>query len=234
MVARLAVLLLVANLACLAWAQGWLRGVGLAPQVHAEPERVQRQVQPQALSLRPMASASVSAPPREAVSAAVAAAAPGPEAPATPPAAGSCLQVGAFDEQQIEAVRRAAASLPAGSWRVDAVQLPGRWMVYIGKLADAGAVATRRAELRALGVDTDRPGAALEPGLSLGRFASEDAAERALDNLSRKGVRGARVVRERRDTPAYLLRLPQADAALRQQARALGSALGGRDWRACD
>ncbi len=124
--------------------------------------------------------------------------------------------------------------LPEGSWRVDAVQLPGRWMVYLGKLPDAAAVAARRAELRAQGVDTDRPGAALEPGLSLGRFPTEEAAERALDSLARKGVRGARVVRERRDTPAYLLRLPQADAALRRQARALNGALGGHDWRPCE
>ena len=45
---------------------------------------------------------------------------------------------------------------------------------------------------------------------------------------------GARVVRERRNTPAYLLRLPQADAALRRQARALNGALGGHDWRPCE
>ena len=131
-------------------------------------------------------------------------------------------------------VKAAAASLPQGSWRIDPVQLPGRWMLYVGKLPDAAAVAARRAELRAAGVDTDRPGAALEPGLSLGRFSSEEAAERGLEGLARKGVRGVRVVRERRDTPAFLLRLPQADAALRRQARGLGSVLGEHDWRACE
>ena len=145
-----------------------------------------------------------------------------------------CLQAGVFNAQQIEAVRRAAASLPAGSWRIDPVQLPGRWMVYVGKLADANAVATKRAELRALGVDTDRPGAALEPGLSLGRFSTEEAAERGRDNLARKGVRTARVVQERRDTPAYVLRLPKADTALRQQARGLQGALAGKELRPCD
>ena len=158
-----------------------------------------------------------------------------PPAAAAPPApAGICLQAGVFDEKQIEPVRRAAASLPAGSWRIDSVQLPGRWMVYVGKLADADAVRTKRGELRELGVDTDRPGAALEPGLSLGRFSNEEAAQRALTDLGRKGVRTARVVQERRDTPAYMLRLPSADAALRQQARGLRGALGGKDLRECD
>ena len=155
-------------------------------------------------------------------------------APASAPAPTACLQIGTFDATQVEAVRRAAASLPQGSWRIDPVQLPGRWMLYVGKLPDAAAVAARRAELRAAGVDTDRPGAALEPGLSLGRFSSEEAAERGLEGLARKGVRGVRVVRERRDTPAFLLRLPQADAALRRQARALNGALGGHDWRPCE
>lgn len=224
MIGRLVVLLLAANLGWLAWSQGWLRPLGLAPRLQAEPERLRRQVQPEAIRLRPLEHAE--APVREA---------PTP-APATPaaPAPTACLQIGTFDATQVEAVRRAAASLPQGSWRIDPVQLPGRWMLYVGKLPDAAAVAARRAELRAAGVDTDRPGAALEPGLSLGRFSSEEAAERGLEGLARKGVRGVRVVRERRDTPAFLLRLPQADAALRRQARGLGSVLGEHDWRACE
>jgi hypothetical protein len=41
------------------------------------------------------------------------------------------------------------------------------------------------------------------------------------------------VVQERRD-PAYVLRLPAADAALRQQTGSLRSALGDREWRGCD
>ena len=255
MVGRLVVLLLVANVAWFAWSQGWLRVLGLAPTVQAEPERLERQVRPESLTLRPLDAASAAAPapapasrasrpapaPAPAPALAVPAQpAPAPEPPvaAAPPppapAPGVCLQAGVFNEQQADAVRRAAASLPAGSWRLEPVQLPGRWMVYVGKLADADAVRTKRSELRDLGVDTDRPGAALEPGLSLGRFSSEEAAQRALTDLGRKGVRTARVVQERRDTPAYLLRLPNADAALRQQVRGLRGALAGKDLRACE
>ena len=245
MIGRLVVLLLAANLVWAAWSAGWLRELGLGPAAQGEPERLQRQVQPDAVRVQPVAAtqdkpterARAEAPARPAARAASAApeAAPAPEASATPGGEGACLQAGLFDQPQIEAVRRAAAELPTGSWRIEPVAQNGRWMVYVGKLADADAVRTKRSELRELGVDTDRPGAALEPGLSLGRFSSEDAAQRALTDLGRKGVRTARVVQERRDTPAYLLRLPNADAALRQQAsRSLRGALGGKDLRACE
>ena len=253
MIGRLVVLLLAANLAWFAWSQGWLRGVGMGPTVQTEPERLERQVRPEALEVKPLpgapstsggstapapvASAPAAAPP-PAVSGAPASTEPPPApvtaAAPTPVAGGTCLQAGVFDDKQMPALRKALAKLPEGSWRIDEVQLPGRWMVYVGKLADNAAVSAKRAELRELGVDTDRPGAALEPGLSLGRFANEEAAERALADLGRKGVRTARVVQERRDVPGYRLRLPHADDALRQQARGMRSALAGRELRECD
>jgi len=229
-IGRLVVLLLAANLGWLAWSQGWLRVLGLAPQAQTEPERLQRQLRPEALKLSPAGRAS--APPAPAASA-PAAAAPQAQA-ATEPADGVCLQAGTFDDRQLEPLRRAAAALPAGSWRIDPVQVPGRWMVYIGKLADASAVSAKRAQLRRLGVDSDRPGPGMEPGLSLGRFSSQEAADRGLEKLIRQGVRTARVVPERRETPAYVLRLPRADAALRQQAGALRGVLGERELRDCD
>ena len=257
MIGRLVILLLAANAAWLAWSQGWLRGVGMGPAQTREPERLERQVRPEALQVRPLqedASGTAASTPARAPAAASTDSATGrpaadtaapAEATASAPGASATqaaaaprnktrMKTGVFDDKQVAELRKALAKLPEGSWRLDEVQLPGRWMVYVGKLADASAVAAKRAELRALGVDTDRPGAGLEPGLSLGRFANEDAAERALADLGRKGVRTARVVQERRDVPGYRLRLPHADDALRQQARGLRGALGGRELRDCD
>jgi hypothetical protein len=245
MIGRLVILLLVANAAWFVWSQGWLRGVGLAPNVPTEPERLERQVRPEALEVRPLSNApqrpAASAPAPsatggETVAQVVEAAtvpAPAASAAAATPAR-VCLQAGVFDEKQAATLRPALAKLPEGSWRLDEVQLPGRWMVYVGKLADASAVAAKRAEIRELGVDTDRPGPALEPGLSLGRFSNQESAERALSDLNRKGVKTARVVQERRDESAYRLRLQGADDTLRQQARSLRGALGGRELRDCD
>ena len=225
---RAAVLaLLLANGVFWAWSHGALSGLGLGPARPDEPERLAQQVLAQALRLAPAPGDAAPAPARTA------------SAPDTAPEAaasntGICLQAGPFDERQAGVLRSAAQALPAGRWRLDGTALPGRWMVYIGKLADADAVRAKRAELRELGVDTDRPGAALEPGLSLGRFANEESAERALSDLNRKGVRTARVVQERRDEPGFRLRLPHADDALRQQARGLRGALAGRELRDCD
>ena len=53
-----------------------------------------------------------------------------------------------FDEEQANALRRVAGALPQGSWSLQRTTIPGRWMVYVGKLADASAVAAKRAELR--------------------------------------------------------------------------------------
>jgi len=240
---RLSVLLLlIANLGCWAWFGGHF-GLGSAPE--REPERLARQLRPQALTVQPLTGSVAAPPPPAAAPPTVATPAPAPSAETAPPDAGVpvaapapshsgvCLQAGVFDARQIEAVRTAAAKLPAGSWRIDQVSLPGRWMVYLGKLENDAAVAAKRTEVRALGVDTDRPGPGFEPGLSLGRFANEEAAQRALTEITRKGVRSARVVQERSNAPAFVLRLPAADAALREQLRTLRPALAGREVRPC-
>ena len=233
---RAAVLvLLLANALAWAWSHGHFHALGLGPAPQSEPERLTQQMHPQALQLRgPGADspllATVARSPSARASQAPAASAPvAAGAPAE-----ACWQAGPFDERQAAVLRSAAGALPIGSWRLDGTQLPSRWMVYVGKLADADAVRAKRAELRELGVDTDRPGAAFEPGIALGRFSTEEAADRALADLSRKGVRTARVVPERRDTAVFQLRLPRADAALRAQVLALGPALAGKELHACD
>ncbi len=53
---NLVLALIVVNLLFLAWTQGYLRAVGLGPKVVNEPERLQEQVQPEALQIKPAAS----------------------------------------------------------------------------------------------------------------------------------------------------------------------------------
>lgn len=244
---RAAVLvLLLANAGYYAWAHGLLRSWGLAPAEQAEPRRLEQQIQPDSLRIggpaarnpapaaaptAPAASASVSA---SAIPPASAPAGNGPSAPVAA-AGGTCLQAGPFDARQADALRAAAASagLPDAAWRLEAVSATARWMVYMGRFADEDALDKKRAELRARKVAYDRPGAALEPGLSLGRFSTEEAAERALAALGTQGVRTARVVQERGDATGYLLRLPQATDPLRPPLDALRPALGGKPLRSC-
>ena len=174
---------------------------------------------------KPASSPSSSAAPAPAASA---------EAATAPPAdAAECLQAGVFDERQAGALRTAAASLPQGSWLLEPTPIPGRWMVYMGRFDDLETLDRKRAELRARKVDHDRAGGTLEYGLSLGRFATKEAAERELATLSNKGVRTARVVPERPDATGFTLRLPAVTEALRPQLDALRSAMAGKTLRAC-
>lgn len=235
----LVLVLLLANAGYYAWSQGLLQTWGLAPAQQAEPQRLQQQIQPEALRIvgakapppvaapasgTEAAESPVSAEPASTASVPVAAA----------PSAGECLQAGVFDEEQADALRRAAAALPQGSWSLQRTTIAGRWMVYMGRFADSDALAKKRAELREIGVPFDRPNnASLEPGLSLGRFSTEDAAQRGLSNLAAKGVRTARVVQERPDAPGFMLRLPTVDDALRTQVEALRPALAGKTLRPC-
>lgn len=225
---RLAVvLLLLANAGYYAWSQGLLRGWGLAPVDESEPQRMEQQIAPQNLRLLPQGGkgAASSAAPAGPASPATAA------APAEPPA---CLQAGVFDARQADALRRAAAVLPEGSWTLEPTPITGRWMVYMGRFPDEEAVAKKRAELRALKIPYDRPGAALEPGLSLGRFSTEEAAQRGMALLANQGVRTARVVQERADAPGFMLRLPAVNDTLRTRLdTTLQPALAGKTLRPC-
>jgi hypothetical protein len=237
---RLTVLvLLLANAGYYAWSHNYLQVLGMGPMAQTEPQRLEQQISPEKLQVLTPSSAPKAASP----DASAAAAAPGPAA-STPTVAAAaipaeptvCLQAGAFDEPQAEAVRRAAANLPAGSWTLDATPVSGRWMVYMGKFADADALDKKRAELRARKVDFDRTNnPSLEPGLSLGRYSTEEAAHRALTTLGTQGVRTARVVQERGDTPAWTLHLPAATPALRSQVETqLVSVLASKPLRACN
>lgn len=255
------IVLLLANAGYYAWSQGLLQPWGLAPQEQAESQRVREQLHPDTLQILKVSpgrpSAAVTPPagqapsspsdpgaPATPTSAATGASAPTPALPpadtAAPTAAtappgrpAQCLQAGLFDERQADALRAAAAQLPQGTWALEPTPLPGRWMVYMGRFEDNEALDKKRTELRSRNVDFDRAGGTLEPGLSLGRFASEEAARREVSNLANKGVRTARVVQERQDSTGYMLRLPAVSDGLRPQLDALRGALAGKSLRAC-
>lgn len=71
MLRTLVLLLLLVNLLWFSWAQGWLRPWGLAPAATSEPQRLSRQVQPEAIQvLRDAPSPAAAAPASAAASAA--------------------------------------------------------------------------------------------------------------------------------------------------------------------
>lgn len=244
-----AIFLLLANVGYYAWSGGALRSWGLGPLEESEPQHRAQQIEPGALHIVPAPGTAPAAPapdgaapaPAPGTSAAVV---PAPVVPVllrrtlteAPTAAlsGECLQAGTFDAAQAEAWRRAARVLPEGSWRLERSTTPERWMIYMGPFADTDMLAKKRLELSARKVSFDRPNnAALEPGLALGRFSSQDRAKQALTSLTNRGVRTARVLLEREEADIFTLRLPLVDAALRAQLNGLQPALAGKPLRSC-
>lgn len=235
---RLAVIaLLLANAGYYAYTQGWLRSAGLVTPEQAEPQRLQQQIRPETLKvLRAQgATNNPTPPPAPAAAPAAVTAASAPAPTATAPAdAGECLQAGVFDDKQAAALRTAAAGLPPGSWSLEPTPITGRWMIYMGRFDDQDTLDKKRAELRARKVDFDRAGGTLEPGLSLGRFSTEEAAQRGLTALNAQGVRTARVVQERQAATGFILKLPAVTDAQRQQWLAtLRPAMAGKTLGSC-
>lgn len=219
---RLAVIaLLLANAGYYAYTQGWLRSAGLVTPEQAEPQRLQQQIRPETLKVLRAQGATNNPTP--------------PPAPAAAPAdAGECLQAGVFDDKQAAALRTAAAALPPGSWSLEPTPITGRWMIYMGRFDDQDTLDKKRAELRARKVDFDRAGGTLELGLSLGRFSTEEAAQRGLTALNAQGVRTARVIQERQAATGFILKLPAVTDAQRQQWLAtLRPAMAGKTLGSC-
>ena len=212
--------LLLANAAFFAWSGGYLRAFGFAPAVQSEPQRVQQQIHPEAIVLlnsqdlkKAEAQAREDAKPKE------------------------CLLFGPFDDAQADKLRSAlqGVSLAADAWQLNTVAVPERWVVYIGKFANAQALDKKRAELTLMNIKSDPVSAPhLTLGLSLGRFDTEANANQELDRLRKDGVRTARVMQERAASQSTLLKLPAATDSVKAQVLGLGEALAGKNPRSCD
>ncbi|AGX87653.1 hypothetical protein [Candidatus Symbiobacter mobilis] len=213
MLRLIALCLLLANLGYFAWAGGWLRAYGLAQDTQREPQRMQRQIHPERLTL--LRGNEALSPPHLPASA--------PSAPAMSDASAPsivCLQSGWLDVPRAQTLRKILAeALPQGGWALEPESLPERWMVYMGKFVNAAELAQKRTQLDKLGLPYDVPRNALAPGLSLGVFSTKAQAQVALAAIIPRGVRTARVIQERPATPGFRLRV-QGDPTLLDAVRA--------------
>lgn len=243
-------LLVIANAGFYAWSHGHLTALGLAPAEQREPERLQAQIQPETMRLlnapetrqdapaiaaeTPSAVAAVEAPEVEPAPP-LAPEAPVPTEPPLPPT--SCWYAKGFNAAQIEPLKKQLLdlALPKGSWRIQEVRSGGRWVVYMGRYNDE-LMAKKKEELKELKVEyrtlTEPP---LGPGLALGTFSTETAAEQGLSNVSRKGVRSARVAKDREESVSYTLRLSEITAEERKAVLGLGpDILAGKSLQSCE
>lgn len=217
MLRLLVLLLLLANGGFYAWSQGLLLPWGVGPVQQSEPQRMKEQVRPdtvRVLDANELRQAEVLAA----------------QAPRPP----ECLASPVLDDGQITPLRTVLDSWPVGAWSLEAVTEPARWIIYMGKYPGVEQVARKRAELRQLGITFEPPGKPeLEPGLSLGSFPSEAAANTQLAALAERGVRTARVLQERPEQRGQRLLLPAVDDNLRPRLEELKFGLAGKTLRPC-
>ena len=216
---RLLVLaLLLVNGLYFGWSQGLLKAYGFAPEQQNEPQRLAQQIQPQSLKLMTTQEASkvdaqlqADLVPRE------------------------CLQSGPLNDGQVSALRRVLEpNWPTGSWQMQPMQVAPRWIIYMGKYANDEMLVKKRGELLAMRL-TPEPlqNPTLEPGLSLGGFASQTDANAELARLAQRGVRTAHVVQELQAGSATQLRLPNVTDLLKARLTELKPGLGNLPLKAC-
>lgn len=243
MLRPLALLLVLANLLMWAYTQGHLAGLGWAPEVVREPHRLAQQVAPEQLQLlNPAPAATAESAPTPAATQPAESPPPAPEAaspaatpvvaapvlepptPAAPPEPTRCWQLAGINASQTILINAALQKLPALNkrWTLTESVTPGRWIVYLGKFPNAEALQRSRDALKQLGIDhRDVNSPTLSPGLALGTFSTDAGAQQALQQVTKDGVRGARVVQVRPDTRSLTLTLAAITDAERQQVQQL-------------
>ncbi|OYV38493.1 MAG: sporulation protein [Thiomonas sp. 20-64-5] len=242
--------LLLANLVFFAWSQGWMAGAGLGPVTQREPQRLALQIHPEQVTVTPLASASAtpaSSAPQPAPRAPAGAPStpqPAPSEPAPQNASADagttvCRQIGPFGAMETAALTQTQAALQSAGLqaKVHTAPVPEQWMVLLGPFPSQTAMRsalgqiTQQGRVKVFAPVTDRP--RYEPGISLGVFSNEAAAQDQLQIVTKQGVQGAKVVQRNAGLNRVTLRLP---ALTPQQVKALGSVsgqLGGQLVKTC-
>lgn len=201
-----------------AWSQGLLRDIGFAPMEQGESQRIARQLEPQAVRI--LAADEFRQIEDQ-----------------TKSDAGLkiCLHAAPLNAVQSAAVRKVLeSSWPAGSWELQTLNLPQRWIIYMGKYDSPDLLQKKRSEIAAMNLRMEplnKP--ALEPGLSLGGFPTQAQAEEGLAQLNKRGVRTAHVVQELEGGLAYELRLPAVGDALKAKLPEVRALLPGKALAPC-
>ncbi len=218
----LVALLLAANVLFFAWTQGWLDKVlGPATPPEREPQRLSLQVQPQSVAVLSPKAASA------ALAAAMAAA----------KAAATCLEAGPFGQDDVAKAETelGTVALPDGSWQRVIRSQAGAWIIYMGKFTNADMQKRKGDELKRMKMPFEElhDAPTLQPGFSLGQFSDAEGAKKALDTLSERGLRTAKVVALREASEQLWLRAPQADPDLATRLTALKSPALGAGFKPC-
>lgn len=202
----------------------------------------------QSAATRP-ATAAVVDPDAAAVAAGTAAASPAPAAVTTPSAAtapavataataASCVEIGNFDAADARRFDQLLTPLALGD-RVTrrAIQEKSeRHMVFIPPLPDKESAERKAGELRRLGIQdfyVIQDNSDLRFGISLGMFKTEEAARQHLVDLTRQGVRTARVATRPGPAAKTAFQLRGLDTAAQSAVERIRRGFPALESRAC-
>jgi len=246
--------LLVLNGAAFAYGQGYF---GTSSGGEHEPERLKRQFNTAKMTMLTNAQAdamarqaAASASGASATAAASAPTAPAPvaaAAPAAAPAAAAdpaapiiaCTEIGTFDVSEARRFDTRLATLDLGdkqSRQAQQEQDVSSFLVNIPPQGSKEAADHKAEELRNLGVTDfyilqgDSP---MRYALSLGVFKTESGAQARLAQLTKQGVRTARITPRGPQTTVYNYRFRGITEAVRTKIVALAGAIGTFETRSC-
>ena len=219
MLRLLVLILILANGVYFAWSEGLLRAYGYAPTQQREPQRLAQQIRPEAIKLLTPLEAKRADSHAQNES-----------------ASNECLAAEPFDDAQAATLRQALESILApGTWQIDTVAVPARWIVYMGKFASVDQMEKKRDELAAMRlVPQGLNNPELKPGLSLGGFDTQAGAAAELAKLTLRGIRTAKVVLERQEGKQNQLKLPAVTPDIRNRLADIKPALAGRPLHSCN
>jgi cell division protein FtsN len=228
-------LLLAVNAGLLAFQQGYLDE--LFPSTR-EPTRLSQQLNADKLKLltsaeAPPAKAAASA----AASAPVASSTGAASAPAATASVAACVEIGAFDDADAKRFETQLAPLALGERLTRrSVQESARYVVYIPPLGSKDAADRKAVELKRMGVEdffVMQDDSALQWGISLGVFKSEEAARKQLAGLAQKGVRSARITAHGAGPTKTVFQLRSLDAAAQASVQGIMQGFPRQDTREC-
>lgn len=237
---KLAFLVLaLANLAFFAWQQGVFGGL---PDGGREPERVNRQVEPE--RIRVLTQPEVQAlrakakdQPRETPAPAPTSGGGGAEIAAADLVGASCVEVGDFTIENAARVRqRLDAITPAERVAVRSVEAPGWFMVYVPPFKTRAEVERKAEELRRAGVKELLVIADNSPmrfGIALGSFKDPDLANRHAADLDRRGIKGVRVADKPSSVQVTRFQVRAVDVAAADALRAVQKEFSAARFQVC-
>lgn len=225
-------LLLIVNGGLFALHQGYLGSLSAA---NREPQRIADQLHPDKVQLLSASAAS-------ALTAPVPAPTPAPEPTAAPVAAAApaliaCTEIGNFEAAEAKRFEQQLAALALGDRQARRnVKEVASHMVYIPPQGDKEAADNKASELKRIGVTNYfiiQDNSNLRWGISLGVFKTEEAARTHLANLSRQGVRSARIGARSITSSKMAFQLRNLDAATKTRVDSIKAGFPAQTLHSC-